>query len=214
MTFRLTPQMSAALRTGQYPFAPLVRVQLPGYTLCHLVGSAEVPFNNERFVGEDPRFGILVAASNLKDGVADEAPDWSLTFVPPTEIVASELAAATAQGGEVAGWLGLIDPATGRLLPEPCQLFAGELDVPRLRVGKGTRTLEWRCASALEPFHDEEKGARLSDSWHRLVWPNETGLANMTGTDKTSMWGVEKPPSTVRVTGGSVSASFLGNIGL
>lgn len=117
--------MSAALRTGQYPFAPLVRVQLPDYTLCHLVGSAEVPFNGERFVGEDSRFGILVAASNLKDGVADEAPDWSLTFVPPTEVAASELAAATAQGGEVAGWLGLIDPSTGRLLPEPIQLFAG-----------------------------------------------------------------------------------------
>lgn len=214
MTFRLTPQMSAALRTGRYPFAPLVRVALPGYTLCQIVGSAEVRFLDDKFVGRDPRFGILMAASNLKDGVGDEAPDWSLTFVPPNEVAASELAAATAQGGEVGGWLGLIDPATGLLLPEPVQLFAGELDVPRIRVGKGTRSLEWRCVSALEPFHDEEKGARLSDSWHRLVWPNETGLANMTGTDKTSMWGVEKPPSTVRVTGGSVSASFLGNIGL
>jgi hypothetical protein len=214
MTFRLTPQMAAALRAGRSAYAPLVRVQLPGYTLCHLVGSAEVKFKGEKFVGRDPRFGILVAASNLKDGVADEAPDWQLTFVPPDEAAAADLAAATAQGGEVQGWLGLIDPATGQLLPEPLQLFAGELDVPRLRVGKGTRTLEWRCASALEPFHDEETGARLSDSWHQLVWPNETGLANMTGIDKTSMWGVEKPPSTVRVGGGSLNPSFLGNIGL
>jgi hypothetical protein len=215
MTFRLTPQMSAALRSGQYPFAPLVRVRLPGYALCQVVGSVEVPFDGDRFVGEDPRFGVLVAASNLKDGVANEAPDWQLTFVPPDEAAASELASATAQGGEVAGWLGLIDPATGRLLPEPIQLFAGELDVPRLRVGKGTRTLEWRCASALEPFHDEERGARLSDSWHRLMWPGETGLANMTGTDKTSLWGVEKRPSNVRIVGGgSLAASFLGNIGL
>jgi hypothetical protein len=212
MTFRLTPPMSAKLRTGRYPFAPLVRVELPDYTLCHLVGSAEVKFNGKKFVGRDPRFGVLVAASNLKDGVANEAPDWSLTFVPPDEVAASELAAATAQGGEVGGWLGLIDPATGQLLPEPIQLFGGELDVPRIRVGKGARTLEWRCASSLEPFHDEEKGARLSDSWHQLVWPGETGCANMTGIDKTSMWGVEKPPSTVRVTGGSLNPSFLGNL--
>jgi hypothetical protein len=214
MTFRLTPQMSAALRTGRYPFAPLVRVALPGYTLCQIVGSAEVRFLGDKFVGRDPRFGILVAASNLKDGVGDEAPDWSLTFAPPSEIAASELAAATAQGGEVGGWLGLIDPATGLLLPEPIQLFAGELDVPRIRVGKGTRSLEWRCVSALEPFHDEEKGARLSDSWHQLVWPGETGLSNMTGIDKTSNWGVEKPPSAVRTTGGSLNPSFLGNLGL
>jgi hypothetical protein len=214
MTFRLTPQMSAALRSGRHPYAPLVRVQLPGYTLCQVVGSVEVPFLGNMFVGRDPRFGSLIAASNLKDGVGDEAPDWSLTFVPPDDIGASELAAATAQGGEVGGWLGLINPADGNLLPEPIQLFAGELDVPRIRVGKGTRTLEWRCSSALEPFHDEERGARLSDSWHRLVWNGETGLANMTGTGKTSMWGVEKPPSAVRVTGGSLAASFLGSIGL
>jgi hypothetical protein len=214
MTFRLTPPMSAALRAGQSVYAPLVRVQLPDYTLCQLVGSAEVRFNGEKFVGEDPRFGILVAASNLKDGVADQAPDWLLTFVAPEGAAASELAAATAQGGEVGGWLGLINPADGRLLPEPIKLFAGELDVPRIRVGKGTLALEWRCASALEPFHDEETGARLSDSWHEMVWPGETGLANMTGIDKTSMWGVEKPPSTVRVGGGSLNPSFLGNIGL
>ncbi|MCG7350014.1 hypothetical protein [Sphingomonas sp. ACRSK] len=214
MTFRLTPAMSAALRTGRYPFAPLVRVALPSYTLCHLVGSAEVRFLGEKFVGRDPRFGILAAASNLKDGVSDEAPDWSLTFIPPNDAVASELADATAQGGEVGGWLGLIDPATGRLLPEPIQLFAGELDVPRIRVGKGTRSLEWRCVSALEPFHDEEKGARLSDSWHQLVWPGETGCANMTGIDKTSNWGVERPPSAVRTTGGSLNPSFLGNMAL
>ncbi|MFV1919133.1 hypothetical protein VPH46_06840 [Sphingomonas sp. MJ1 (PH-R8)] len=214
MTFRLTPAMSAALRTGRYPFAPLVRVALPSYTLCHLVGSAEVRFKGEKFVGRDPSFGILAAASNLKDGVSDEAPDWSLTFVPPIYAVASELADATAQGGEVGGWLGLIDPATGQLLPEPIKLFAGELDVPRIRVGRGAISLEWRCVSALEPFHDEEKGARLSDSWHQLVWPGETGCANMTGIDKTSNWGVEKPPSAVRSTGGSLNPSFLGNIGL
>jgi hypothetical protein len=88
------------------------------------------------------------------------------------------------------------------VIPDPVHLFAGELDVPRLRVGKGSRVVEWRCSSALEAFHDQEIGARLSDSHHRTVWPGETGLANMTGIEKTSYWGVERPPSAVTYGGG------------
>ncbi len=197
MTFRLTPQMSAALRTGQSPLAPLVEVVLPDYTMRHLVGSGEVAWGGNTFLGEDERFGVLVAAGNLKDGIADEAPEWQLTFAPPDSAAVEDLTEATAQGGDVRGWLGVVDRVTGLILPDPIQLFEGELDVARLRVGKGSRTVEWRCVSALEAFHDQEIGARLSDSWHRLVWPGETGLANMTGIERTSYWGVEKPPSGV-----------------
>lgn len=215
MTFRLTPQMTAALRAGQSPLAPMVEVVLPGYTMRHLVGAGEVMFGAKKFAGRDDRFGVLVSAGSLKDGIGDEAPEWPLTFAPPDGVAAGDLSAAAAQGGLVNGWLGVIDRSSGQLLPEPIQLFAGELDVARLRVGKGSRTVEWRCVSALEPFHDEEVGARLSDAWHRLVWPGETGCANMTGIEKTSFWGVEKPPSGVAVVaGGSVQASFLARIGL
>ncbi len=210
MTFRLTPQVAAALRTGRYPIAPLVEVIMPGQDpLWHLVGSYELMWGAKRFVGRDPRFGVLVAASNIKDGVGDQAPDWQLTFAPPSEAAAGDLSAATAQGGAVNGWLAVIDPQTGLLLPEPIQVFAGELDYARLRVGKASRTVEWRCASALEPFHDQEVGARLSDSWHKTVWPGETGLANMTGIEKTSYWGVESPPSGV--TTGSGGGAGLTN---
>ncbi|WP_294312735.1 hypothetical protein [uncultured Sphingomonas sp.] len=209
MTFRLTPQMSAALRSGKHPLAPLVEVVLPGHTMRHLVGAGEVPWGDKVFTGSDSMFGALVSAGTLKDGVGDEAPDWDLTFVPPSEVAAATLASATAQGGKVRGWLAVVDRETGRVIPDPIQVFAGELDVPRLRVGRATRSIEWRCSSALEPFHDQEIGARLSDAWHRLVWPGEEGLANMTGIERTSYWGVEKPPSAVSVITGTTRASFL-----
>ncbi|WP_271300633.1 hypothetical protein [Sphingomonas sp. CV7422] len=214
MTFRLTPQASAALRSGQHPLAPLVEVVLPGYIMRHLVGAGEVLWGDKLFTGSDDMFGSLVAAGTLKDGVGDEAPDWDLTFVPPSSVAAAALASATAQGGKVRGWLAVVDRSTGQIIPDPLQLFAGELDVPRLRIGKGTRSVEWRCTSALEPFHDQEIGARLSDAWHKLVWPGEAGLANMTGIERTSYWGVEKPPSAVSVISGTTRASFLGAMGL
>ena len=209
MTFRLEPAVASALRSGRHPVVPLVEVVLPGHTLRHLVGSGEVSWGTKTFRGRDAQFGVLIAAGTLKDGSGNEAPEWDLTFAPPAGVSAAVLTSAMAQGGEVSGWLGVMDRSTGLLVPEPVQLFAGELDVARLRVGKGSRTVEWRCVSALEVFHDQEVGARLSDAWHKLIWPGEAGLANMTGIEKTSYWGVEKPPSAVATVGGSVVASFV-----
>ncbi|MBB3691449.1 hypothetical protein [Sphingomonas sp. BK580] len=210
MTFRLTPEMTARLRAGRDPIAPMVEIFLPGYTLRHLVGAGELLWGDRKFLSKDPRFGVLVAAGNLTDGVADEAPDWTLTFAPPGETAVEDLTEANVQTSLVNGYLGVVDRATGVLVPEPLQVFAGELDVARLRVGKSTRTVEWRCVSALERFHETETGARLSDAFHKMVWPGETGLANMTGIEKTSYWGVEKVPSgvTYGTGGGGGSAAY------
>lgn len=208
--FRLTPEMTAALRAGQSPIAPLIEIEFPGHTLRHLVGSIEVPWRGQVFAGEDPRFGVLEAAGSLKDGVGDEAPEWQLTFRPPDTAAVSDLTRADVQGSPVTGWLGVIDRRSGLLIPEPVQVFAGELDVARLRVGGGKRTVEWRCVSALEPFHDTERGARLSDAWHQLIHLGETGLINMTGIEKESLWGVENPPAGV-TTSTAGSGSVLGN---
>jgi hypothetical protein len=197
MSFRLTPGMTDELRAGLSPIAPLIQADLPDYTLRHLVGAGEVMFGGQKFVGRDDRFGALIAAGNLKDGMQDEAPDWDLTFAPPSTAAVSDLTAAEVQGSRVKGWLGVIDRTTGLLLPEPVLCFVGKLDYARLRIGHASRTVEWRCVSALEVFHDAEIGARLSDAWHKLVWPGETGCANMSGLEKTSYWGVENPPSSL-----------------
>lgn len=193
----LTPTMVTALRAGRYPIAPLIRADLPGYTLKHLVGAGVAPWGADVFTGKDARFGSLVAASNIADGAGDEAPEWLLTFAPPDEAAVATISSADMQGSPVFGWLAVVNPATGIVLSDPLSMFVGTLDVPRLRVGKGTRTVEWRCLSALDTFHDTNEGARLSDAWHKSVWAGETGLANMTGIDKTSYWGVENPPSNI-----------------
>lgn len=213
MSFRLTPQLSAALRSGEYPIAPLVEIELPDYLLTYMVGAGEVPWGNRLFRGQDPRFGVLLAASNIRDGVGNEAPDWQLTFAPPNTTAVQDLTAADTQGARVRGWLGAINRVTGQLVPDPKQVFEGEIDFGRLRVGRNERTVEVRCISALEVFHDQERGAKLSDAWHRLVWPDETGLANMTGIERESYWGVEKVPSGVTYgTGGGGGSSYLANM--
>jgi hypothetical protein len=207
----LTPAMVTALRSGRWPVAPLIRADLPGYTLTHLVGAGVAPWGADVYTGKDPRFGALISASNLRDGAGDEAPEWELTFAPPSEVAAALISAPEMQGSPVSGWIAVINPATGQVLADPLNLFTGTLDVPRLRVGRGTRTVEWRCLSALDSFHDINEGARLSDAWHKSVWPSETGLANMTGIDATSYWGVENPPSNIVIgSGGARNPSESG----
>ncbi len=209
MTLRLTPQMTDALRSGLFPVAPLIEVEMPGYTLRHIVGAGELLWGAKRFRSRDPRFGILVSAGTLHDGVADEAPEWPLTFCPPGAVGVQDLTRADVQESPVRAWLAAINPGTGQIVPEPIQVFEGTLDVAQLMVGKGTRTVEWRCVSALERFHDTERGARLSDAHHQLVWPGETGCANMSGIEKTSYWGVEKVPGGVTYgTGGGGGSAY------
>lgn len=203
MALRLTPLMVEALRGGLSPIVPLIEIEFLDYTLLHLVGAGEVLWNGRIFRGEDDRFGALLAAGNLRDGVQDEAPDWPLTFAPPSATAVGDLSAAEMQGSPVRAWLGVVDRASGQIVPDPLQVFAGELDTARVRVGRGTRTVEWRTISVLERFHDNDEGVRLSDASHRLIWPGETGCANMTGIERTSYWGVERVPSGVTVgTGG------------
>ncbi|KQM92234.1 hypothetical protein ASE70_15075 [Sphingomonas sp. Leaf22] len=210
MSFRLSPQLAAALRSGEHPIAPLIRIDLPDHTITQLVGAGEVMWGDDVYRGRDDRFGVLVAASNIRDGVGNEAPDWQLTFAPPSEAAVGDLTAANTQGSRVRGWIGAINRQNGQLIAEPKQVFEGEIDFGRLKVGKGQRTVELRCYSALEVFHDQEQGARLSDAWHRMVWPGEAGLANMTGIDKTSYWGVEKVPSGVTYgSGGGGGSAYL-----
>lgn len=209
MSFRLSPQLAAALRSGEHPIAPLVRIDLPGYTIMHMVGAGEVAWGGDVYRGRDDRFGVLLAASNIRDGIGNEAPDWQLTFAPPGETAVADLTAANTQGSRVRGWIAAINRQTGQLIGDPKQVFEGEVDFGRLRVGKGERTVELRCYSAIDVFHDQEQGARLSDAWHRMVWPDETGLANMTGIEKTSYWGVEKVPSGVTYgTGGGGGSRY------
>ncbi len=210
MTIRLTPQMVIALRSGEFPVAPLIEIDMPGYTLRHIVGGGELMWGDRRFLSYDPRFGTLTDAGPIQDGIADEAPEWSLSFAPPSSVAVSVLTAADVQGSPLRAWLAAVNRATGQVVPDPIQLFEGELDAANLTVGKGSRTIEWRAVSALERFHDTERGARLSDAWHQTVWPGETGCANMSGIEKTSYWGVEKVPGGVTYgTGGGGGSSYL-----
>lgn len=208
-----TPGMEAELRK---PFATVfgaIKVQLPGRTVALIDGAASFSFGGQAYSGRDDLFGVLDSVAHLSDGVGDQAPSLSITLLPDTDANAAAICSPTFQGSSVQLYLGAIDRATGQPIPDPLLIFSGELDQPVLTVDQGTRELTFECASAFERLFSGDEGARLADSFHKSIWPGETGLANVSGVIKTAYWGVEKPASSLSYGNGGFFGGSDGIVG-
>lgn len=208
----LTPAMQAALADGQRPFiAGLIRIDLPGYTL-RLADGGHVVWGGESYVGRDARFGTIASVGGFEDGIGDQAPSLTLELYPATTVAAADLSAPAMQGSRVRMWLAVIDPATGAPVPDPYQVFSGEVDQTVLIAGRGDRRVRFEIASGFERFFEAEEGARLSDAFHQSIWPGETGLANVTGVQKRVYWGAEAPPPSARGYGGAPGGGVVRDV--
>jgi len=192
-----TPAMETALSADFPLVCGLLKIELPEHTIRLCDGAGVVTFGGDTYVGRDPVFGTLAEVEPIGDGVGDEAPGLSFTLHPPRDTAAATLAGAAMQGSPVNLWLAAVNRATGAVIPDPLPIFSGELDQPVITVDKGSRELEYECVSGFERLFDNDEGIRLSDSWHRSIWPGEQGLANVSGIIKKVYWGVSSPPASV-----------------
>lgn len=189
----LNPYLQAALNADRATVTLLVEVTLPTYNLRLLAGAGFVPWGTKMFLGEDPVFGTLAAVDEIEDGEGDQAPTFGFSMFPKSTATAAQLCAATFQNSPVSVWLAGVYPDTGLLMPDPYLLFAGYLDQPTLKVGKGTREVDFQCVSQFDLLLEDDDGAYLSDAFHQAIWPGETGFSNITGVEQTIYWGVATP---------------------
>ena len=193
----LTPQMRAALEATDPLCVALLEINLPDYDLRLIDGASEVPWGDKLFVGRDPVYGVWSASDAFGDGIGDQVPAMGFTLLPAAIEDAGRLTAPNVQTSRTRVWFGVIDKTTGGLIPNPYQLFEGEMDQPTLTVGKGVLELEYTVASAFERLFLSDEGNRLSDSFHQLRWPGERGLEYMTGLVRQIIWGPGDRPSGI-----------------
>lgn len=193
----LASGMDAALAADRATIFGAVEIVLPGKTIRLLDGAGAVSFGGSVFTGDDPIYGVLGAITDLTDGTGDEVPAISLTLLPPNDTAAATLAAATMQGAAVKLWLGVLDPATGLVVPDPYLAFLGEVDVPTIKSGSSGREVDYEIVSVMERLFEDDEGTRLADGFHQSIWPGETGLAAVTGIEQPVYWGVDPPPGAV-----------------
>jgi hypothetical protein len=151
-----------------------------GATLRLLAGSGLVTFSSKTFTGADDTYGVLAGLELSGDGVGNESQSLRLVITPPSNSAGAILSQPGQQGSTIAYWFGAVDPLTHAVIDEPYLMFSGELDQPKLRVGKSSRSVTLEFVDALDRFFDEDEGIRLNDSFHESVWPGEKGLEFVT----------------------------------
>ena len=196
----MTPQLQSVLAAPKAMLVGLVRIDLPGASVA-LCDGGFVTMDGVTFRATDPVFGAIEGVESFTDGIGDEAPGASLTFVPASTAAATELSRAEYQGSRIRFWQGAVLEATGQLIDAEL-VFDGELDTTVLRDGAEGRRLDLSFVSASERLMEVGEGTRLSDAFHQELWPGETGLENMTGIARKVYWGTDAPPSGISRSGG------------
>lgn len=170
----------------------LLKIELPGHT-ARLCDGGVVTFDGEEYRGRDALLGVLDGAEALTEGVGDEAPAASLTFLPPDSAPAATLNSATVQGARVRAWTAEIDPDSGLTLGTADQLADWIVDYPALTLGIGKRELELACVSGGQRFFQVDRGNSLSPAFHREIYPGETGLDQASEVSTSFAWGTAAP---------------------
>ena len=187
--------MDSALVTALQAPAPtvcwLVELALPSGTV-RLTDAGVVAFGGQAFYGEHPTLGALGSISGLKDGAASTTTRVDVVVQSRSDQAVADLTDPTAQGSRVRIWFGAVNPATGALSGAPELKFDGELDKAAFTVGASwSVTLE--CVTQAERQLEPNEDWRLNHPFHSAIWPDETGLINVTDVTKKTYWRAESP---------------------
>jgi hypothetical protein len=173
----------------------LCKIELPDATL-RLCDGGFIVWGSETFVSKDAVFGTIGSIEALSEGVEAEVPALEMVLIPPTTSGAATIAKPGYQKSRVRLWLAEYIRATGLVDGTPDLLFDGQIDQTPFTVGRDTRELALSIVSTAERLFERNIGNSLSPSFHKSIWPGETGHDNATGLGRPVAWGVEAPPST------------------
>lgn len=189
-----TPALDAALAQERATLFIAIKAELPTRTVRILDGAGEVTWSEGNFVAADPVFGVASTIEAITDGMDEQAPVLSMTFLPTGDASVAELAAPEQQGSRIRIWIGALDGSVANnVVADPYLLFDGVLDVPVLNTDDGTRSVEMTCASNFERLFMDDEGIRLNPASHKDFWPGETGLDDVTGVVRQVLWGPGDP---------------------
>lgn len=169
----------------------LMQMDLPGNTV-RLCDGGFIHWGADTFRSHDPLFGTIATAESLGEGVGDEVAVLGLTFLPTADATPGDLSQPGYQASRVRFWIAEYDVDAGSLVGTPELEFSGQVDRTMLTVGR-SRELGMTVVSLAERLFELNIGNSLSPTFHKTVWPGETGHDNATGVTLPDAWGVESP---------------------
>lgn len=190
-------------------FVGLLKIELPTRTVRLCDGGLFV-WGAETYRAKDDVFGTIASIAPLSEGTGDEVPALELTLAPPSESAPFDLVQPEFQNSRLRLWLAQFNPNTGAISGTPQTLFDGQVDQTSLSVGRGRKELQISVVSKLERLFQRNIGNSLNPSFHKTVWPGETGEDNATGLSRPVAWGVEAPPGTPGAGWGNFGGQYGG----
>lgn len=169
----------------------LMQIDLPERTL-RLCDGGFFEFEGEIFRSKDDMFGTIANFEAMAEGVGDTIPALSLTLVPKDTAQAADISKPGHQTARVRLWIAEYDVDTMTILSSSLQ-FDGQVDQSVLKVGRASRLLDMTIVSLMERIFEGNTGNTLNPTWHKSVWPGETGHDNAIGLAIPIAWGTTKP---------------------
>jgi hypothetical protein len=186
---------------SRYSFVGLIKIEFPTRTVTLCEGGF-FSWGGDSYTSADAVFGTIEAVGELEEGVGVTLPDFNLTFLPAQSATPGDLSQPGFQNAHARFWMAQYDPDSGAITGTPELEFTGFVDLTTLVVGKATRKLVSRIVPLTERLLQRNSGNSLNPSFHKSVWPGETGEDQATGLGRSVAWGIEAPPSANSGAGG------------
>jgi hypothetical protein len=164
-----------------------LKITLPTHTI-RLTEGGEIDFNGERYADTDPIFGVITEYENFTSGESDTAPALEFTWAVKDIAAAVALCAPSSQGSPVEWSILRVNRDTNAVIDSELMFF-GIVDTCELKIDVNAFELRMGLTTEIDRLLNIDKGNRLNRAHHRSVWPGETGLDYMTGTDIPAPWG-------------------------
>lgn len=190
-----------------------VRIVMPTGTIRLIDAQAAIgQIGGETYTGRDANWGVLDTIKGLSDTSAASAPSVTIGLIPSGDLSFATMLDPSAQGGSVSVMIGAANQATGAVI-DTYSLFTGEVDQVTANWGAHDRRVDIKCTSIAEVLFAIEEGRRLSDAFHKQVWPGELGLAFVTGVEDWVPWGQQIDTNQLRIRTDNPALQYGGTLG-
>lgn len=175
----------------------LCRMELPDGNVL-LCDGGFVRWGGDTYLSHHPVWGAISSMQPLTEGIGNEVPALEMVMTPASTDI-TDFSAPGLQTSRVRFWVGTFDPASGALIGIPGLMFDGQIDQCNFTVGRDTREVAISVVSNAERLFERNIGNSLNPTFHKSVWPGETGHDNATGLSVPVAWGTDRPRASGQV---------------
>ncbi len=172
----------------------LLRLDLPGGAVF-LSDGGVTTWGGNTYTATHPVLGSFSQIGEVTEGFGAELPEQEIIFAPPSNAALAPLQAGAFARSAMRLWLAEFNAATGAVEGIPDLRFAGRMDRVRQQFGLRQLAIVVSFVPETEVLLFSDDGNGLSSSFHKAVYPGETGHDQATGLVTSVSWGVESGQS-------------------